>query len=356
METEAEQRIGKKQNRGDSMNTIAREARQAAMRKRWESLDAFAADDMTVTDFYENVFLPWLEAMVKTRRKSHATLVTYERYWKTFLADHFSGKTLKTYSPRIGAQFLQSLRREDGEPYGEATIKHIHSTASGVFGQAVEREIIEHNPWRDVKVASVPFIGAEQGSAFTEEEVETMIASLDNPLAKCILAVGIWAGVRPSELAALQWSSIDLTSATLIVERAYVYGKEKATTKTGKARIVHFRDKLSPVLRAWWEANGRPESGWVFPNSGGNPVNVNALVEVLRPNAEKAGIGWKGLYALRRGCGSLLVQDGWNCEEVAQFLGNTQAVVWKSYFVDAACELSANARERSRAAAAGDRR
>ena len=336
------------------MNAIgldALETRQAAMRKRWESVSDAPDRDMKVTDFYETVFRPWMEAMVKTGRKSHATLVTHERYWKTFLADHFKTKTLKTYSPRIGAQFLQNLRREDGEPYGETTIKHIHSTASGIFSQAVEREIIDHNPWRDVKVSSVPFIDAEQGEAFKEREAEAMIANLDNPLTQCVLAVGIWAGLRPSEIAALQWPSVDLTSAMLTVKRAYVYGKEKPTTKTGKDRIVHFRDKLTPILRAWWEANGRPESGWVFPNRDLNPVNINALVEqVIRPNAEKAGVAWKGMYALRRGCGSLLVQDGWNCEEVAQFLGNTQAVVWKYYFVDAACELSANARERSRAA------
>ena len=88
-------------------------------------------------------------------------------------------------------------------------------------------------------------------------------------LAQCVLAVGIWAGLRPSEIAALQWQSIDLTSATITVCKAYVYGKEKPTTKTGKDRIVPFRDKLTPVLKAWWETNERPESGWVFPNRDG---------------------------------------------------------------------------------------
>lgn len=83
--------------------------------------------------------------------------------------------------------------------------------------------------------------------------------------------------------------------------------------------------------------NGSPKSGWVFPNRDGNPANLN-------------GLDWKddAFYALRRGCGSWLVQDGWNCEEVAQFLGNTRDVVWKYYFVDKQCELAGNARERSR--------
>jgi RNA recognition motif-containing protein len=68
--------------------------------------------DMTVTAFYETVFLPWLEELVKTGQKSHTTLVSYRRYWDTYLADHFNGtKTFKNYEPYIGAQFLKNLRR-----------------------------------------------------------------------------------------------------------------------------------------------------------------------------------------------------------------------------------------------------
>ncbi len=37
--------------------------------------------DMTVTTFYETVFLPWMEELVKTGQKSHTTLVSYKRYW-----------------------------------------------------------------------------------------------------------------------------------------------------------------------------------------------------------------------------------------------------------------------------------
>jgi integrase len=324
--------------------------------------------EMTVTSFYTTVFLPWLEELVKSGQKSHTTLVSYKRYWDTYLADHFNGtKTFKNYEPYIGAQFLQNLRRDDDDrPYGLNTIRHVHSTASGIFARATELGYCKHNPWRDVRVSSVPVIDAEQGEAFTETEVEAMIANLDKDrngrsdwnvqLAQCVLAVGIWTGLRPSEIAALQWQSVDLTSATVTVRKAYVYGKEKPTTKTGKDRIVPFRDKLTPVLKAWWEANGRHESGWVFPNRDGNPVNMNILSDrIIRPNCVTHKMNWDGyaFYALRRGFGTLLVHDGWSCEEVAQAMGNSVDVVWKYYFVDDKGKLAADARERSRAKVAG---
>jgi integrase len=303
--------------------------------------------DMTVTTFHETVFLPWLEELVKTGQKSHSTLASYKRYWDTYLADHFNGtKTFKNYEPYIGAQFLQNLRREDDDrPYGVNTIKHIHSVASGIFARATELGYCKHNPWRDVKVSSVPVIDAEQGEAFSEKEVEAMIANLDKDrngrsdwnvqLAQCVLAVGIWAGLRPSEIAALQWQSVDLDNATIHVRKAYVYGKEKPTTKTGKDRVVPFRDKLTSVLRAWWETNERPESGWVFPNRDGNPVNMNILSDrIIRPNCETHKMNWEGyaFYALRRGFGTLLVHDGWSAEEVCRAMGNSIDVVMRYYF------------------------
>jgi integrase len=329
---------------------------------------AAPSGEMTVTTFYTTIFLPWMEELVKTGQKSHATLVSYKRYWDTYLTDHFNGtKTFKNYEPYIAAQFLQNLRRDDDDrPYGLNTICHIRSSASGIFARATELGYCKHNPWREIKIASVPVLDAEQGEAFTEKEVEAMIANLDKDrngrsdwnvqLAQCVLAVGIWAGLRPSEIAALQWQSVDLTNSTINVRKAYVYGKEKPTTKTGKDRIVPFRDKLAPVLKAWWETNQRPEAGWVFPNRDGNPVDMNSLSDrIIGPNCATNKVNWEGyaFYALRRGCGTLLVHDGWSCEEVAQFLGNSVDVVWRYYFVDKKSKLATAARERSRAKAGG---
>jgi integrase len=348
---------------------VAKQRQIAEWEKASEIVEpALPSGEMTVTAFYETIFLPWRAELVKTKQKSHTTLVSCQRYWATYLADHFNGtKTFKNYEPYVGAQFLQNLRRpNDDRPYGINTIKQIHSVASGIFARATELGYCKHNPWREIKVSSVPVTDAEQGEAFTETEVEAMIANLDKDrngrsdwnvqLAQCVLAVGIWAGLRPSEIAALQWQSIDLTSATITVCKAYVYGKEKPTTKTGKDRIVPFRDKLTPVLKAWWETNGRPESGWVFPNRDGNPVNMNILSDrIIRPNCEMNEMNWEGyaFYALRRGCGTLLVHDGWSAEEVSKFLGNSIDVVMRYYFVDKGNKLATAARERSRAKVTG---
>ena len=173
--------------------------------------------------------------------------LTYESYWKGFLAGHFNGsKTLKNYRAYIGRQFLEFLHKPDGTTYGENTIYKIHSTASGIFTDAVEREYIDHNPWRDIPRKKMPKISAEKGVAYTETQVETMIANLDADLggrsddsvraAQVALALGFWAGLRPSEMIALKWENVDVDMGTIKVCESVVTARIRTgrrPTKTG---------------------------------------------------------------------------------------------------------------------------
>jgi integrase len=57
-------------------------------------------------------------------------------------------------------------------------------------------------------------------------------------------------GLRPSEVAALRWSDVDLIAQRVHVHRAIVQGQEKATTKTSTARMVMLNSRaLAAVMR-----------------------------------------------------------------------------------------------------------
>jgi integrase len=333
--------------------------------------------EMMVTEFYERKFLPWLELMVATGQRSHATLVSCKRYWNTYLADHFNGtKTFKNYQPYVGQQFLESLAKDDGAPLGSNTVKHIHSTASGIFARAIcsiknvtdKKDITVLNPWHSIRVGDAPAISAEQGPAASEKEVEIIIANLETErggrddwnvqLAQTALAVGIYAGLRPSEIAGLKWESINLDEVYLTVCRAHVYGKTKEKTKTKRNRVVHYDDRLTGILRAWWGVNGSPQSGWVFPNRDGNPVNMSSLIDrIIAPNCEKNGVEWNDFYSLRRGAITDRVNRGgdWSLEAVAEFSGNSTLVIQKHYWNKGNSPLSHGAREQDRRKALEDR-
>jgi integrase len=322
--------------------------------------DAIVTDpSITVAEFYRKEFIPTLERLIAAGKKSHSTLTSCQRYWKTYLKDHFnSTKTLRGYTPSIGARFLQSLRKDDGTNFGENTINHIHSAASSIFTLAVELEYIDHNPWHDIKKRNVASVDPEEGAAYSELEVETLIENLglettarnrrSIEMAQLVLAIGIWAGLRPSEIAALRYEDIDIDKGTILVRRGHVYGKTKESTKTGKERVVYYLSPLAGRLRLWSSENQKISiHGWLFENHDGNPIHLNSLSRrIIAPIAKKYGtLHWENnaFYGARRGFGTLLVLSGASCEEVAKQMGNTRDVVWKFYFKDRDSELAQSA-------------
>jgi integrase len=62
------------------------------------------------------------------------------------------------------------------------------------------------------------------------------------------------------------------------------------------------------LFNAWHEQSGKPTEGWVFPQQlGEGPINSrDYVVGVLRPAVGKKS--WKGLYAFRRGAGTILTE------------------------------------------------
>jgi integrase len=365
-------------------------AAKAKQIEQWEKAIKVASEpatsgDITVAEFYKTKYLPWLEAQVATDRKKYSTLVSAKRYWGCYCADFFADKRFSTFEPYVGRQWLESLRKDDGSHFGEATLRHIHAVCSAVFARAIstgfagtirtdKREVSAINPWHSIKVSQAPQINAEQGEAFTEAQVLALFSALekekpattetraskkrawDIELAKTVISVGWGASMRPSEIACLRWTSIDWEKATITVMDSFVYGKQNSEPKTGKTRVVPFQYELTPILRAWWELNGKPDSGWVFPNSKNKPVSMNDLSSrIIQPMCDRAGVTWAGLtfYGLRRGGISRWVKSGWLLHEVAQAAGNSVQVIERHYYRDDKCELAAGARERVRQANAG---
>jgi integrase len=314
--------------------------------EQWEHLLASGEErppdgNMTVAEFFNTVFLPYIQSA-----KENSTVKTYERYWGAYLKDHFNGtKTLNSYAPYQGTNFLEQCAKK----YSANTINHIRSAASGIFSYAVSKGYIKANPWRDVKLTRKGQ-EMEDGYAYTQKEVELILEALEQvtgreeysaKMAGMVVTVCFYAGLRPSEAAALRWENVSADAIT--VKAAYVAGDHKGT-KTGRTRTVVMLPQLQQRLKLWAMAYGYPTSGWLFPNQGGNiPINLNDLgARILKTTLEKIGMEWQGFYACRRGFGTLMVLAGASLEEVADAMGNSPDVVFKHYFKDKGSKLAAS--------------
>jgi integrase len=81
-------------------------------------------------------------------------------------------------------------------------------------------------------------------------------------------------------------------------------------TKQSKAPVPVI-GSLAKKLETYRLARGNPESGLMFASLNGTPLNVDNLANrTIKPALTKAGLGWHGWHAFRRGLATNLYRLG----------------------------------------------
>ena len=253
--------------------------------------------DMTVADFWEQRYLPFVQANMKA-----STVRGYLQIWNQHLKHHFADMTLQSYRTHVGSSFLLSLTKTQGR----RTLNHIRSLASGIFTHAINEGRLESNPWHDVRILGKvkPPKGTEH---YTLEEAENIISALvDHVDAQLVVALSFFVGLRPSEIAAVRWEDFDRASVN--IRRAVVNGIVGTCKTLESVATLPLIDQVLVPLQLWRQKCGNPTEGWVFENKNGKPMDLKDMIRrIIRPTLKTAGLEWKTLYAGRRGAGTLLI-------------------------------------------------
>jgi integrase len=276
--------------------------RDAAMLKI-NARQSSAQQDMPVADFWTTVYRPFAEKNLR-----HSTVHGYKHIWSQHLEPQFAGLTMRGYTTGMASRFLTGL----AEKYSRRTLNHIRSAASGIFSHALNLEYVEANPWHGAKTLGK--VRDTAGTAhYTLEEAEAIInALIDRTDAQLVFALAFFMGLRPSEIAALQWGDYD--GQEIHIRRACVRSRiDVCKTQESTASLPVIRP-VAGLLAAWHTSCPKTSEGWIFPASwhGNRKTGVINIREycrkVIRPVLEKKGLTWKGLYAGRRGAGTMLVE------------------------------------------------
>jgi len=317
--------------------------------------------NMTVADFYEQKFLPHIRAEL-----APSTVESYESYWNTYLKNHFNHtKTLKNYEAFTATNFLETLAKK----YSKNTVMHCRAVASAIFAYAIAKGYLvaatgeTKNPWRDAR-KNIKCQDVEETHAYTVTEIERILDTLERVqgreeysarLAGMLVTICFYGGLRPSEAAGLRWENVDLNNGSIKVCEVFVAGKFRKTTKTEETRTVPMLPQLLNRMKIWHMTWQHPSNGLVFPNQAGdNPININDVsARIIGPALERVGLDWYGLYACRRGFGTVLVNAGATLEETSVAMGNSPSVVFAHYFKKQNSKLAANGIAKLRASMLG---
>ena len=135
-----------------------------------------------------------------------------------------------------------------------------------------------------------------------------------------------YAGLRRKEIINLQWNHINFNDRTITV----------TDSKSGKERTVPIPRRLFNVLRAWHRKEKYPSGKLVFPSKKAYTDNIKMskrnVTRVFKFYAKKAGLSDSvNFHGLRHSCGTNLMRDGFDINEVAKILGHSSLEMTRIY-------------------------
>lgn len=166
----------------------------------------------------------------------------------------------------------------------------------------------------------------QRDRVLTKNEVEKYLRACPQPWPDCALII-LDEGFRPGEVFCLRWPHIVLNDdGTGLIQVAD--GKSRAAR-----RVLPMTPRVRALLLARYKAAGRPEDGWIFPNSSkSSHINDNLTKDQHKTALEKSRVAPFVPYVLRHTALTRFGEAaGHNIFAVAQIAGYASLTTTKRY-------------------------
>lgn len=303
--------------------------------KRRKSRVLGLVKDLTKSDARRDVEVLATEANRKTQQREwlFASFVNevyfplYERKWKQSTITTNKNRVLVHLCGAFELRPLASLHRDELQTLldGKAInlsfsiVDHLRWDLNQIFELAVAEAVIERNPagllWTP-REAKMP-----ERLVMTLEDVRTCLFVL-SIRERLIAKLAILGGMRPGEILALTWGAIETAFAEI---RQRVYRGVIDTPKTRMSiRRAALPEMLMREIEMWREmAITTDAKAYVFPSENMTPLTrENLWRRNMKPNLDKAGLGWATFQVMRRTHATLMKGLGIDGKLVADQLGH----------------------------------
>jgi integrase len=224
------------------------------------------------------------------------------------------------------------------------TAGHCVRLLSVFFSDLVERGIAQTHPVRALPRATRRLMRNAHDPKTTpflekQEDIARVFLALEQPFAT-LFAIGVFAGLRPGEVVALEWGDVDLDARRILVKRQVRHGRV-GPPKSGKPRVVPVIQPLAKILAERKLATGG--TGKLFPplnpKKGGQPkspprfLDVATVLERLRAALRACELPGKlTLYeCTRHTFGAQHVMGGGSLATLREILGHSSVQVTERY-------------------------
>lgn len=276
-----------------------------------------------LSELKPNVELPaqYYEILIR-KRYSPNTIKTYICYMKSFLEEFHDRKLESISTQQINDYILKLIRTKGISPSQQnQRINAIKFYYEKVLG-------------RDKLVLSIerPRRARELPRVLSEEEVVSILKSIDNLKHKSIISTIYSAGLRRSEL-------INLRKQDVLYDRKIIFIRG---SKGKKDRNTILSD-LQAILLQKYLLEYKPNY-WLFEGNNRNQYSATSIAKILKRAAAKAGVDKRVTpHMLRHSFATHLLEHGVDIRYIQEILGHDSSKTTEIY-----THISTNAFEKIR--------
>ena len=326
---------------GGKRRTVYGKTRAEAARKLAELRRQASAGSLpdpgkrTIADLLD----AWLSAVAPTLKPR--TLADYRQVATLYILPVLGTVRLSKVEPSQ----LQSLYAGLQAKSKHRAARKVHAVLHRAFTLAVLWRWLADNPANRVLP---PAYHARRKALWNREELATFLAGTQDHWLQPLWMVALASGCRIGELLALTWQDVDLSAATISVNKAgqHIAGQWVVSTpKTASgARTLTLPPEGLAALRrqkaqqAQWRLQAGPEwtpSGLVFTGDTGKPLHASDVANAMRKQCLRLGLPPVTPHGLRHLHASLLLAQGLPVPAVSARLGHANPSITMAVYAHA---------------------
>ena len=220
------------------------------------------------------------------------------------LAKHYRQPPDVLDGPRIQAYLLHLITEKK---LAYASVNQAACAFRFIFGTVLRKPEMR----MDIPMAKVP---KHLPQILTRAEVSRLIEAAPTMRGRTLLATTYAAGLRVSELCALQLTDIESAPERMCIKVRQGKGAQN--------RYTLLSPRLLEMLRRYWR-DQRPQI-WLFPNRSGNaPIEIKTAQRIYCAARDAAGIAPEGgIHSLRHAFATHLIEAGVDLPTLQRLLGH----------------------------------
>lgn len=302
-----------------------------------------ANDDLTIKQFVDEFWLPFLDQMVDGGTLKESTTSNYRHMVASYVVPEIgqtklvslSATSLNTLYAKLLKSGRKNLRGSENPGLSATTVRLVHRTIHRMLKDAMDWDMLAKN----VAVNASPPKNKQEiqkVKAWSPQELKVFISATRDDRLGAAWLLFCTTGLRRGEVAGLKWSDIDLVEGCLKVERTFTVIDHKVVVSTPKTtasgRLLALDGETVKALKSLKATQSSERLAWgaaykgqdlIFVREDGSPVHPRVITRTFQRIVREIALPKIPLHGLRHSYATAALEAGVPLKVVSERLGHS---------------------------------